>query len=156
MTENQVAEYLTQVTDMMAEAGIKVEMSQDMFILKNAILFERGDRPEGIDQGEMKMCFKNASELALWNPRYIYCEGYAMPGTIPLPMHHGWCIDTETGLVVDPTWEDGFNYFGVPFKTEFVRQELLRREQYGVIDMNWKLLREQAYGPDDYLWRGDE
>lgn len=34
---------------------------------------------------------------------------------------HAWCSD-ETGIVIDPTWGEGAEYFGVPLDFKYVRQ----------------------------------
>jgi hypothetical protein len=47
---------------------------------------------------------------------------------------HAWCIDPE-GFVVDTTWDEGMDYFGVPFRIEYVRRIAdARKEDYCLID----------------------
>jgi hypothetical protein len=60
--------------------------------------------------------------LALSDPSLTYCEGMAMLEGQIYPVSHGWCIDPEE-KVFDPTWKGVTErfYFGVPFKTEFVK-----------------------------------
>jgi hypothetical protein len=46
---------------------------------------------------------------------------------------HGWCID-PAGFVVDTTWEDGDDYFGVPFRVEYIRRITGTGKDYSLID----------------------
>lgn len=85
-----------------------------------------------LHRGKMKECFMNAYRLvdrsngALW-----YCEGFAWS---IIPVLHAWAVDKD-GNVFEPTWRDiGISYFGIAFKMEFVRDTILRRGRYGVID----------------------
>jgi hypothetical protein len=97
-----------------------------------------GDVPRG-KAGE---CFRNAMNLALDHQDYIYCEGYATGGL--MPVQHAWCLDQE-GRVVDPTWhhlpskpghKDRGEYIGIAVKQDFVREITLMTEVYsGVIDL---------------------
>ena len=49
-------------------------------------------------------------------------------------MAHAWCVDPEH-FVVDTTWEEGADYFGVLFRAEYVRRMArARREDYSLID----------------------
>jgi hypothetical protein len=90
--------------------------------------------PPGVENGELKLCYKNAYWLAMNNPGYIYVEGFAR-GIIP--MAHAWCI-TEDGTVVDPTWSKlhiGEEYFGIPMQLSWVTKVLLSTEMYGIFPM---------------------
>lgn len=82
----------------------------------------------------------NASKLALDFPGcFTYCEGYAA-GIIPTL--HAWVV-TKFGTVIDPTWEDGTDYFGVPIKTSYLLKSMKRTGVYGVIDLwqhRWPIL----------------
>ena len=50
------------------------------------------------------------------------------------PVAHAWCVDPE-GFVVDTTWDEGMDYLGVPFRTEYVRRMAgARRRDYPLID----------------------
>jgi hypothetical protein len=37
-------------------------------------------------------------------------------------------------LVVDPTWDAGAEYFGVPFRHDYLSRVLKARKDYGLID----------------------
>lgn len=64
-------------------------------------------------------CYENCRRLA-FRKGFTYVEGYAA-GVIP--MHHAWCLDKHA-KVIDPTWgpELSVDYFGIPFKTDFLRR----------------------------------
>lgn len=93
---------------------------------------------------KMKECYCNAINVMLNPPilngfddRLIYCEGYAIPAGIPIPIEHGFCVNSF-GEVIDPTWkEPGIEYFGVPFKHQFVLQRMRETEVYGIFDWRW-------------------
>ena len=56
----------------------------------------------------------NAATLALRKPDiYMYVEGYAVNRWIAMhTVAHAWCINSDN-FVVDPTWDEGTDYFGV-------------------------------------------
>jgi hypothetical protein len=85
--------------------------------------------------GRPRECFRNAATLALRNPNiYIYVEGYAVNTWIAMhTMAHAWCINSDD-FAVDPTWDEGTEYFGVPFRHDYLRQALNARRDYGLID----------------------
>ena len=107
--------------------------SMDEMLLALGRSFTPAPLPKGVRRGRMKMCYMNAANLVMDNPELVYCEGYAAG---ILPVMHAFCV-TRKGAVVDPTWKDGTEYFGVPIKREFLRKTLLRNKVYGVLD-DWK------------------
>lgn len=98
-----------------------------------------GERTFAGGRMQPKMCYRNAGLLALDDASLTYVEGFTT--TIGIPIEHAWCIDAE-GEVIEPTLKPGGAnaYFGVPFRTSFLRSELLRRMVWGIIDMNLQLL----------------
>lgn len=90
-------------------------------------------------------CFGNCTQHA---PGLTYCEGYA--GSV-IPLHHAW-LANSMGEVIDPTWKDGKDYIGVPFRDAFVFKTILRKGTYGVIDdygqQLWPLLSNRP--PKNY------
>lgn len=82
-------------------------------------------------KGEKKMCFRNAAMAAMVHNSLIYCEGYA---SHIIPVLHAWCLDPH-GRVLELTWDKPApDYFGIPFRMGFLRNELIRNGNYGLLD----------------------
>lgn len=87
------------------------------WLLDNGIRWAHSPRPKRLRQGEMKRCYQNSIELvSRGKGRYVYCEGMA---THLIPVEHAWCLDRKTGLIVDPTWNEGHDYIGVPIQRAY-------------------------------------
>jgi hypothetical protein len=93
--------------------------------------------PKGRPRSVIKECFKNAAQLVLWRPelQLTYVEGYALG---IFPVLHAWAV-TPDGTVIDPTWNrkpyrPGTEYFGIPFKTQFLCQCMIKNGTYGILD----------------------
>lgn len=111
--------------------------SLEAFVLAHGRQFKPQSLPDGIRMGEEKLCYQNAFDLALCNSKYTYCEGFAVPRCVPMPIAHAWVVDKD-GNVIDNTWKDGgVEYFGVPFKTNDVQKTILSKNSYGIIE-NWQ------------------
>ena len=118
------------------------------FTLMHGAAWTPAELPLDIPVGEARMCFKNAFELVMGDPRrYHYVEGYAS-GYIPV--HHAWAVDQQ-GRVVDPTWSDrrpgnpvtGRIYVGTSFNFRYVVNTLNETKQYSVLDqwmIGWPIL----------------
>jgi hypothetical protein len=78
-----------------------------------------------------KQCFVNAAMLALEDDDLVYIEGYAAS---VIPTEHAWCWSLSGKRIVDPTWERGLAYMGIPFTTDFLRRRLLETGKYGLLD----------------------
>ena len=102
------------------------------FVLKNGQLFESKMLPKKVKRGPMKECFKNAALLSM-ETSYYYVEGFAF-GIIPVI--HGWCVNKK-GRVIDPTWEDGKEYYGIIIKRDYLFKYLLKYKRYGLLE-NWE------------------
>ena len=78
----------------------------------------------------------------MWNKDLTYVEGFvAIHG---VPIEHAWCVDAN-GVVVDPTIENVNQvvaYYGVPFKTEYLKRAILVNDVYGLLD--WYYARKTA------------
>jgi hypothetical protein len=81
-------------------------------------------------------CFHNAYNLAA-KQGLAYCEGLAL-GYANYPYHHAWCLDAESGYVLDSTWPEPVEgevryYYGIPFALTFVTK-LRKKEQFSMLD----------------------
>lgn len=121
------------------------------FVLANGRDFQPCENPaQWIKRrGRIGNCYKNAFLLVLEHPKDLrYAEGYAarMEEGHPIICKglHAWAV-TKDGEVVDPTWKNGVEYFGVAFEFEQVRQVMMRNQDFsGVIDDvagGWPLLK---------------
>ncbi len=103
-------------------------------------------------RGLPRQCFKNAYHLALEFPDdLVYVEGYAYRDI--LAVQHAWAVETFSGNVVDPTWDNvaadaGFEYLGIPFDFDWVEETTTARGYYGVID-DWQRHFPLLRGPLD-------
>lgn len=89
------------------------------FILENGKLFKKAkflEIPEF--KPKIKGCFFNAQRLAVENKKTEYWEGWAVPKNIPIPFEHAWNIINKE--VIDTTWKDGTEYFGLKIPTKFI------------------------------------
>lgn len=80
---------------------------------------------------DLGWCYHNAYK-AMADTQMRYCEGYAMTSGLMMPMAHGWLVDTD-GRVVDPTWKDGCDYFGVVFDTMFLLKTVAKTKRLGIL-----------------------
>lgn len=107
----------------------------DYLAANHAERFTSQPLPKGISKGPMGDCFKNATDLAMKDPRLTYCEGYAKShdgmGFVYL---HAWTCDKD-GNVVDPTWSHSElnEYYGVRYPTPDVIRFAAKTGFYGVL-----------------------
>lgn len=100
---------------------------------------------------ELGFCYRNSIHAK--GLMQFYCEGYAVaPGLFPL--EHAWIEDID-GKAIDPTWGQGTDYFGVPFKTKFANEFALRTGRYGIFG-NLYLLRMSVDEVINFLEEGIE
>lgn len=105
-------------------------------------------------KGEPRQCYMNSTLLAFESRRFIYCEGWAL-SVIPIP--HAWNLIQIRGkwYVVDSTWkEPSKEYFGVAFKTAYLKEAMRKQKYYGLIDAfcsGWPLL--QLKPSQDGKWK---
>jgi len=92
--------------------------------------------PAWCSLGKLGRCGQNSIRLCLERPELTYVEGVAW--TLKGLIQHSWVVD-RNGRIIDPTWgdkEDHHPYFGVPFKTAYVRQVCAKGIR-GSIVCNW-------------------
>jgi hypothetical protein len=108
------------------------------WILKNGKLFtEKIDSKKfnKIFKKRFKGCYYNAQMLALDNKELKYYEGWGISEGIGFPLDHGFNV--AGGKVVDISWPDGIEYFGIEIPLDFIRKEMLRTETAGTILFQW-------------------
>jgi hypothetical protein len=90
----------------------------------------------GPSRSEPNACFANALLLTANRKAVFYCEGYAVPAKVGLPMHHAWCVDQQ-GRVLDPTWEENSElspwYYGLTFTREYALRRLKTQSVRGYV-----------------------
>jgi len=127
--------YLEQMVQMQMQLRTKANgyefNGMEDLVLKKGIHFTK--EKKFTKEGRAKECFMNAFNKMLNDDNMIYCEGFALS---IIPTMHAWCCDKK-GNVFDPTWTDGVDYIGIPFKKQFVIKTVVEREYYGIID-NWQ------------------
>jgi hypothetical protein len=100
----------------------------------------RRDRWPGVRRGRERLCFQNATQLAAWTERWVYCEGYAIRSVLPMVLgEHAWVLDSENGYeVVDPTWRDTKDglYLGIPINPHYLRRQLVANKVYGLLNLD--------------------
>jgi hypothetical protein len=71
-----------------------------------------------------KSCFRNACCAAIRSRKWLYVEGYALNGDVPLSINHAWLAKPdEPGAAFDPTWNTtNAIYLGIAFRLEYVRK----------------------------------
>lgn len=90
------------------------------------------DKADFLQCGEKRMCYNNAASLAV-SENWYYAEGYACPKKLKLPLMHAWCVRPD-GSIVDPTWEDGTDYFGAVFVPRFVYEWMVECGYAGIFE----------------------
>lgn len=120
-------------------------------LLENGLVFPKVDRGN-YRLMRIKECFRNSAMTAMENG-LIYCEGYAVPDTVQIPIHHAWNVTPE-GLIIDRTWRTpGVEYFGIPFDTEYVLDAMLSSGTYGVM-FNHCYRDFHQHQADQFIYKG--
>ncbi|HNI35842.1 MAG TPA: hypothetical protein PLV93_10605 [Microthrixaceae bacterium] len=105
-------------------------------LLDHGQRFDRPDGPQPIFDPPLlstpKECFRNAGLAAQEHESLRYAEGFAFPAVVRMPMAHAWLID-EAGEVVDPTWSDGADYFGIIVPTDRMTALTVETGMWGVL-----------------------
>jgi hypothetical protein len=108
--------FLQDVSQMMsAREGWKFN-SVEALVLHYGRSYTPAPLPEGICRGEMRQCYSNAMQLVKTRSDLTYVEGYAF--SVVFPMGHGWAT-ADGRTAIDPTWDNGSDYFGIPFTRSF-------------------------------------
>lgn len=117
---------------MVTPPGLRWSSPEEMLVAGGLGFGPGPARPDLL--GDTKACFPNAMRAVLSDPsRLVYCEGFAISGTVRLPVHHAWVMEIGSGplAAVEVTWpqdwrkpDDDFLYLGVPFDPEFALRSL--------------------------------
>ncbi|MDB6017694.1 MAG: hypothetical protein JWR19_2183 [Pedosphaera sp.] len=140
---SSIVEFMTGIATMLDDVHGDQKMNRRFVSLERLLLecgreFPLAPMPDELKRfmGKKGHCYMNATQLALSGFEAIYCEGYAVCKGLPIPLRHGFCI-TPSGEVIDPTWKDGTEYFGIPISKRFLFETMKRREVFGILD-DWE------------------
>lgn len=135
--------------------GMNVVVGHFYLLLGRA--YRSAPLPPSVPRGVPRECYRNAGALVIDSvePRYAYCEGYAMRGGL-IPVHHAWCLD-EQGCVVDPTWphDEKSEYLGVALSRDALLRNCQETGTWGVLSERLANFVVEQH-PVDYLhskWR---
>src|ERR1043166_7594256 len=91
--------------------------------------------PRGRWPREPHACYANALHAAI-SRNWVYVEGFAIAKPGHLAVLHAWVTKPDNSVVAhDPTWHSGGEYFGVPFKLDYVLRMCERTGHVGVLDV---------------------
>lgn len=86
-------------------------------------------------RGKQHACYENSAKMVFDNDKLIYVEGYIT--LMSIPIEHAWVAKkNDVTHVIDPTLtkpDFEVEYFGIPFKTDYVRKTSLRTGVWGII-----------------------
>ena len=118
--------YIKEMTELLREStcGLSVDY---LLALENGISW---DKSRFEKYGEIGDCHFNAMQMALQHG-WLYAEGWAVFSEGLHPQEHAWCVDGK-GSVIDPTWANGHDYFGVVFELDFALYVTNETGFYGI------------------------
>ena len=119
-------EYIKEMTELLRESACGLSVDY-LLALENGISW---DKSRFEKYGEIGDCHFNAMQMALQHS-WLYAEGWAVFAEGLHPQEHAWCVDGE-GNVIDPTWANGHDYFGVVFELDFALYVTNETELYGI------------------------
>lgn len=116
--QEEILEYLRMVRRCRRSARMRPKEfcfdGPEDFVLQHGQWYEPRQLPADAWRGAARCCFGNAI-IAARAFGLTYVEGYASK---VIPVHHGWCVDSEKRLY-EVTWpEPGLAYIGVPFSVQ--------------------------------------
>ena len=114
-------------------------------------------RPRGSWSRAPKACYANVLHAAIAR-KSVYVEGFATPKPGSLAVLHARVNNLHnSGVAYDLTWRDGHEYFGIPFRLDYVLRMCERAGHPGVLDI-WELGWPLVRGDDrieDVMWKSD-
>ncbi len=112
--------------------------SMSDFVLRNGRAFQPGAVCWALGK---RNCFQHAAEAAKLERSLTYVEGYAI---LIIPVLHAWLVGPD-GKVIETTWQEmGRAYYGIPFRTDYIRQQIKAQKHYSMIDQweaDWPTIR---------------
>ena len=124
-------------------------------VLHHGRAYANKSLPQGEWARDSQACHANALHAAMTG-RWVYVEGFAIPAKGDLAVLHAWVTNPKNPVVAhDPTWGNGREYFGIPFRLDYVLRMHQKTGHPGVLDaweLGWPILR----GDDrisDVIWK---
>jgi len=123
-------------------------------LAEHGVLFPKiGRRPKGMRKMKLGMCYRNASTITNFpwgGVDLLYCEGYSARASLGIPLLHAWTLNPVTMEVIDPTWDDGAEYYGWVYTREIIAEAMVGTMEYGIIDSDhpngWERIRRMITG----------
>ena len=97
---------------------------------------------EGGGPVNRRACHANALHSAIAR-KWVCVEGVAIPQPGSLAALHAWVTPDNSGVAYDPTWHAGREYFGIPFRLDYVLRMCEKTKHPGLLDvweLGWPLL----------------
>jgi len=142
MKMSQLEQYLLSRRREIKDQGVSIGkyFGHEDFVLKNGQEFKSIiPLPADIERGRKGNCFENAVKLVIKNKKkYYYCEGYAISETSGnLVSLHAWVVN-KNHKVIDSTWSDGKEYFGIIFRFDYVWHWVIKNKGPKSLIDNWQ------------------
>lgn len=129
------------------ESAAYLPMTSEEWVEKHGVaMTQRAPLPARMVKPKSQQCYWNAWVLFLMKHRTItspvsYCEGFVMLPDVPIPVMHGWCLDSK-GRILDPSVEQDIPpvYIGVVFKDGFAMDawgKLNKERRIGILGNVW-------------------
>lgn len=131
------------------------------FMLITGRAFYSQPLPKRYRRAQPKACFANAIALAKRSKGKLeYAEGYGHRDSLPLLVHHAWCVDAQDN-VIDPTWTEpqACHYFGIVLSLAEWERETDRTGTLSALDgmgLNHVFMFDKAPGLRDLVERAVE
>jgi len=122
-------EFLIGMSNSIAADYYKWILREGQFFSKDKIL--RDLPPLVMTKPKRKQCYYNSQLAAIENDDLEYYEGWAISDGIPIPLSHGFNVLDRK--VVDYTWKNGIEYFGIRIPKNFYLREMIRTKTAGTI-----------------------
>jgi len=142
-----ILEYLNSMGQLFSEESEQGRIVRAYYgwILKTGKLFTgKGDTkkfPKTFKK-RFKGCYYNAQFMAIENEELKYYEGWGTTEKVGIPVEHAFNV--VDGRVIDISWPDGVEYFGIEVPVEFAREEMLKEKTAHPILYQWWMKNKEA------------